>query len=188
MFCYPVAPYSALESAPGRRPMVPRPPLAGVLIGVDDARCELLVTVDLVGLMTVSVFAHDVEASGSDTALVDYPNDRTSVAMATVPITGYDPVAERCVVGTASISLCWTIPEQDQATPVIDLVGPLGPVGVVGPLGAVEVEGMAIVRGLNDGPVMRFGAVRLHPCNLATNRQPTSTPFAVHSLPKLTPA
>ncbi|MEL7209286.1 MAG: hypothetical protein AAGK32_13805, partial [Actinomycetota bacterium] len=139
---YPIAPYAILET----RGQPPRPPvgLAAVLLDEADSRSELTASIDLDEIVTVSLYAHGLEARGRAAATIRRFPDRSALAVATVPLAGYDTATDQCVTGNVSLAISWSAP---------------------GPDGTTEVAGTALAEGTWGGRPLRFAAVDGHRFN-----------------------
>ena len=139
-----VAPYATIDSQTGRFAGCGRSLLQAVLLHDGDPRTELLVSIDAESVITLRLFAHDIEAGGSaDARVVRFDDDSTLVA-ASVPLVGYDLDTDALVTGVVEVGLTWT-----SNTRIADLT----------------LEGGAVLQPGWAADRMEFSAVRRHPFN-----------------------
>ncbi|MDH3731129.1 MAG: hypothetical protein OES13_08410 [Acidimicrobiia bacterium] len=153
---YPTAPFAVLETR-GRHPMTPVPPLATVLVDVDDTRTELVVTVDSDGLMVARLYAHGFEASGNCAAVLCRPSLEATTAVGALTLLGFDLATDSCVTARTAVAVSWTSDES----------------GLV-------AMGSAVVEATGSAEPRQFAAVAHHSFNRHERLTGTVTPFPCH--------
>ncbi len=142
-----------------------RPPLAAVLVGVDDHHhVELVVSVDPAGLATVELFGRGLQAQGVAPIAIQHGGSGTTVASGAIDVIGYDKHEDQFVSGRIALALGWSNRPD-----------------------AVEVIGTAFLDGVWGDEPTRFQAVAFHPSNCDTfhrqvEMEATLIPFPCHRL------
>lgn len=121
-------------------------PIAAVLVDESTGRHELLVGVqaDLAGL-TATLYGRDVEAIGRGHVEVTKLSPHRTLAVATLPVSGYDPTAQAPRQFEVTLNVVWSRSGIEPS--------------------ALEVAGTALVIDLATSRIQRFQAVRRHPFN-----------------------
>lgn len=149
---HPFTPDPVLELRGARAPGPPVPPLAAVLVDLDDDRAELMVTIDGDGLLTACLAAGGISANGSGPALLDYVDERVATVIASVTLVGHDLDRNRFVTAPTAVALRWI--DHD---------------------GMLSTSGSATLTDLHELGTVRFTAVDRHPVN---RHPPPRSPFA----------